>query len=206
MTKQVINLGTAPAGAGGDDRRSAWIKARANFTELYNWLANLSQTDDQATALPAALPVAKGGTGRGTLALLLADLLGAGAYGRANALGTVSQASGVPTGALMEFGSNANGQYYRFANGLQVCINQPSTTLALGANDIKNMTINFAAAFSSRTFFAHVQGSPNASADWYGCIYVANASALSITPVFRNGPNAQSIVEITAVAVGRWYQ
>lgn len=66
MTKQVVNLGASPNGAGGDDRRSAWVKARANFTELYNWLANLSQTDDQSTALPAVLPIAKGGTGSST--------------------------------------------------------------------------------------------------------------------------------------------
>jgi len=35
MAKQSINLGTAPTGAGGDDRRSAWVKANANFDELY---------------------------------------------------------------------------------------------------------------------------------------------------------------------------
>ncbi|MCJ7854581.1 hypothetical protein [Pseudomonas monteilii] len=38
MAKQVINLGTAPTGAGGDDRRSAWAKAIANFNELYTAL------------------------------------------------------------------------------------------------------------------------------------------------------------------------
>lgn len=59
MSKQNINLGTAPNGAGGDDRRSAWVKAIANFKELYDWLTN---TTDGGT-LPAALPVAKGGTG-----------------------------------------------------------------------------------------------------------------------------------------------
>ncbi|WP_217191361.1 hypothetical protein [Pseudomonas shirazica] len=68
MAKQVINLGASPTGTGGDDRRSAWVKAKANFTELYNWIANLSQGDDVATALPAALPVAKGGTGATTQA------------------------------------------------------------------------------------------------------------------------------------------
>lgn len=37
-------------------------------------------------------------------------------------VGTVSQSGGVPTGALMEAGSNANGLYARWANGWQVCI------------------------------------------------------------------------------------
>nr|WP_314614846.1 hypothetical protein [uncultured Pseudomonas sp.] len=74
MAKQVINLGASPTGAGGDDRRSAWVKARSNFTELYNWIAGVSQGDDVATALPAALPVAKGGTGGTTPAAARAGL------------------------------------------------------------------------------------------------------------------------------------
>lgn len=37
-------------------------------------------------------------------------------------LGTVSQAAGVPTGAIIERGSNANGEYVRFADGTQICM------------------------------------------------------------------------------------
>lgn len=66
MAKQVINLGTAPSGAGGDDRRSAWIKAIANFDEIYAALGG--------NALPAALPIAKGGTGGTTPAAAKAAL------------------------------------------------------------------------------------------------------------------------------------
>lgn len=35
MAKQTINLGTAPTGAGGDTNRAAFVKAQANFDELY---------------------------------------------------------------------------------------------------------------------------------------------------------------------------
>lgn len=35
-------------------------------------------------------------------------------------LGTVSQSGGVPTGAIIESGSNANGEYVRFADGTQL--------------------------------------------------------------------------------------
>ncbi|MFP3409629.1 hypothetical protein SB757_33975, partial [Pseudomonas sp. SIMBA_065] len=79
--KQTINLGTAPTGAGGDDRRSAWLKAIANFDELYNFIAT--------------------------------------AFNRANIVGSVGQASGVPTGAVLQRGSNANGEFIRFADGTQ---------------------------------------------------------------------------------------
>lgn len=36
-------------------------------------------------------------------------------------VGTVSQSGGIPTGAVVERGSNANGEYVRFADGTQIC-------------------------------------------------------------------------------------
>jgi hypothetical protein len=56
-------------------------------------------------------------------------------FGKDNILGTVSQTSGTPTGALMEHGTNINGEYWRFAGGLQICIGniQPGS-VGLSAN------------------------------------------------------------------------
>jgi hypothetical protein len=48
-------------------------------------------------------------------------------YGKDNALGTVSQTAGVPTGALMEYGSNANGEYWKYAGGMLVCRHRSNT-------------------------------------------------------------------------------
>lgn len=42
-------------------------------------------------------------------------------YSPENILGTVSQSAGAPTGAIIERGSNANGDYVRFADGTQMC-------------------------------------------------------------------------------------
>jgi hypothetical protein len=42
-------------------------------------------------------------------------------FHQGNFVGTVSQASGVPTGAIIERGSNANGSFVRFADGTQIC-------------------------------------------------------------------------------------
>lgn len=51
-------------------------------------------------------------------------------YGSANILGTVSQSGGTPTGGVIERGSNADGEYVRFADGTQICTNAnaPITT------------------------------------------------------------------------------
>ena len=44
-------------------------------------------------------------------------------YDQASAVGTVSQSGGIPTGAIIERGSNANGSYTRWADGTQICTN-----------------------------------------------------------------------------------
>tara|TARA_R110002020_G_scaffold80747_3_gene201213 strand:+ start:16145 stop:17305 length:1161 start_codon:yes stop_codon:yes gene_type:complete len=44
-------------------------------------------------------------------------------YGTENIVSTVSQSGGVPTGGVIERGSNGNGDYVRFADGTQICTN-----------------------------------------------------------------------------------
>ena len=58
------------------------------------------------------------------------------AYRQGNILGTVAQSGGAPTGAIIERGSNANGEYVRFADGTQICwksetvvVDDPITTV-----------------------------------------------------------------------------
>ncbi len=48
-------------------------------------------------------------------------------YKRKNILGVVSQTAGIPTGAIIERGSNANGEYIKFADGTLVCMALVST-------------------------------------------------------------------------------
>ncbi|HHL2325285.1 TPA: hypothetical protein ACQ3Y4_005788 [Pseudomonas aeruginosa] len=97
------------------------------------------------------VPVALGGTGAPTAAGARTSLgLGSAAvrsalgstgalYSRDSILGAVSQSSGVPTGAVIQRGSNANGEFVRFADGTQICIvtllgdgsQQPGTSISL---------------------------------------------------------------------------
>ncbi|WP_283176240.1 DUF2793 domain-containing protein [Gemmobacter sp. 24YEA27] len=63
---------------------------------------------------------------------------GSPVFARSNILGTVSQTGGVPTGAVIEHGSNANGDFIRFADGTQICwktdltVTNASTALGSG--------------------------------------------------------------------------
>ncbi|GAB5433921.1 MAG: pyocin knob domain-containing protein [Epibacterium sp.] len=51
-------------------------------------------------------------------------------YTQTSILGTVAQSGGIPTGALIERGSNANGHYARFADGTQICHDRRSVSYA----------------------------------------------------------------------------
>jgi hypothetical protein len=64
------------------------------------------------------------------------------AFRRGNVIGTVSQSSSIPTGALIERGNNANGTYFRFAGGLQICFFSRTTSSGTA-------TWTYPAAFSS---------------------------------------------------------
>jgi hypothetical protein len=45
MAQQHINLGTPPQGVDGDTNRGAWVKAEANFTDLYSFFGGDSPED-----------------------------------------------------------------------------------------------------------------------------------------------------------------
>ncbi|MFK0092869.1 hypothetical protein [Pseudomonas sp. NPDC090592] len=166
MAKQVINLGTAPAGAGGDDRRSAWLKAIANFDELYNFIAT--------------------------------------AFNRANILGAVGQSAGVPTGAIIQRGSNANGEYVRYADGTQICWASRSSASA-AAGGYADVSFTLPIAFASSVYTATCQATPVNHWDYYGCLGVWTQTATGVTFRVRNGAAGAQSFACGMLAIGRWY-
>ncbi|EPX75423.1 DUF2793 domain-containing protein [Salipiger mucosus] len=84
--------------------------------------------------------------------LARADLV----YGPGNLLGPVSQQAGQPAGAVIERGSNANGDYVRFADGTQICTGTVdyagiscSYGYAGGYRSTAGPSVGFAAAFAA---------------------------------------------------------
>lgn len=133
------------------------------------------------------------------------------AYDRSNILGTVSQASGVPTGAVVEAGSNANGEYVKFADGRMICtFNIASVSLAVNT------------AYAGGVFY----GLPAA---WtFPAAFVGNWPSVTLTPYLtgklawatRGGvpslSSAQMVVldmnstgasayQLSYIAIGRWF-
>lgn len=130
--------------------------------------------------------------------------MGLGSAAVAALLGTVSQSSGTPTGAAMEVGSNPNGKYWRFANGLQVAARMFGPfNLASGAvynTGALSFGANFAAAplvalHINCDFPYMVQGNCESGV-------TGNAASVSI----RNGYTAAiNAIYGGIIAVGSWY-
>ena len=112
-------------------------------------------------------------------------------------VGLVSQSGGAPTGAVFESGSNANGDYVRYADGTQICARQDWTPAAGGSS------WTFPAAFA-----ALAGTSVTATATDTATPAVATAAATSATDAtVRLFTLAGSGVAagVTTLAFGRWF-
>ena len=126
-------------------------------------------------------------------------------YAEGNILGTVSQTAGVPTGSILEKGSDANGEYVRYADGTQICWNYAAGNLA--ANDATGSLFRTAATTTWTfpvAFIAApvVTGSTDTSVRW-----VSVGTATTTNAVFRHYAAITSATTIgtTLMAIGRWY-
>jgi hypothetical protein len=126
-------------------------------------------------------------------------------YGQGNILGTVSQSAGVPTGAIIERGSNANGSFVKYADGTMIChgaLNLTGSTVDTGQS---SGTITTAASFASATDtnFDISLGADNV-AQFITNKYMSAASSGSW--VLRNQSGATRTYQIVAyAAIGRWF-
>ncbi|MFN4056646.1 MAG: DUF2793 domain-containing protein [Roseinatronobacter sp.] len=141
--------------------------------------------------------------------------------GQNNILGTVSQSAGVPTGAVIERGSNANGEFVRFADGTQICTRQVAldglsiATTHGGVFRSAPVSYTLPASFTSVQWADAVigasdtanirtgvigsklrYGAASGTLDWQDIVFL---SALSATG------SAGQITQVGLVALGRWF-
>jgi hypothetical protein len=112
-----------------------------------------------------------------------------------NILAAVSQSGGVPTGGLIERGSNANGEYARFADGTQICTR--TVTLSSGAGTAWTFPAAFTAApVVSGSTVATVSSSVQQD---------SAASTTAVTLSARDKTDARRADSATLIAIGRWF-
>lgn len=129
-------------------------------------------------------------------------------YSRQNIVGAVSQVGGVPTGAVVETGSNATGRYTRWADGTQICQGGVNETVAIatafsyGGFQSPNITWTFPSPFVSGSSV----GVQVFTADAFG---VRRNSTSTITEAVFNllavTSQATQFRSCSCIAIGRWF-
>jgi hypothetical protein len=125
---------------------------------------------------------------------------------RQSMVGPVSQTGGVPTGAVIERGSNANGEFVRFADGTQIC--QQAVGSALTPNVAAGSIFSspeyvwtFPAAFATTTIA--VTCSPRNAADVWGRARVTSTTQGAAK--LLSAVSVPTAIGIDLLAVGRWF-
>lgn len=163
-----------------------------------------------AVSTENVVPVAKGGTGGTTPALARAGLqLKAAAV--ADVVGSVSQSAGVPTGAIIERGSNANGEYVRYADGTQICsIVLPTTSYnistvvgALFSSDAQTWTFPVAFSGIPAVFGMIGRGAVDPYKTFYST-YMRSATQHSYFIVCTTSSGGVGL-QGSLTAIGRWF-
>lgn len=150
------------------------------------------------TGLTTALSIAQGGTGNttGTASKLAAAAM----------VGTVSQSGGVPTGAVIEAGSNSNGWFIKFADATMICRGvvtaAPSIANASGGVFYATGSLAFPATFVGIA----PQVAPSFTADGYltWAIQKGPAGPTSFAYYVIAPINTFVSGNLGFIAVGRW--
>lgn len=121
---------------------------------------------------------------------------------KSNIVGIVSQASGVPTGAIIETGSNANGVYIKYADGTMEC-RRSGITLAVTANTTSSIVLTFPIAFVGATITLINLDNVNSSNEFNGYARAANSGTANFTLV--NYWSVSQNYVYSYVTKGRWF-
>ena len=194
--------GHAEMGLAGDNDFAIKVSDGGSWTEALKI--------DAASGLVTGAAVQSSPTDTGAGRLMRADY----GYGPGNLIGTVAQTGGVPTGAVIEQGSNANGSYTRWADGTQICVMRDFTINAAAAV-ICSEIWTYPASFAEVPDFIDITLSLQAG-DWSdstlrdnvsvcGTLGTPSVSAVNLGFYSSVGAITVSVSGCRCLAVGRWY-
>ena len=133
-------------------------------------------------------------------------------YTSGNILGTVSQDGGIPTGAIIERGSNANGDFVRYADGTQICT---SNFFITGSGTRLETTWVFPSQFVNADHVSNASVSNNGAnfdpttlRDDLLRLFANTSptvSGVNIGAIFSSSQADDSSFKVFVQAIGRWF-
>ena len=125
-----------------------------------------------------------------------------------NILGTVSQSGGVPTGGIIQRGSNSNGEFVRFADGTQIC----TRVCDVDVTTLLFQEFSFAANFSSGTVLSaavsYLTSLPNVALQVANIRAFGAAGAIFFVRLVTTGTSSAPSTppeQLVMTAIGRWF-
>lgn len=125
-------------------------------------------------------------------------------YSQETILGTVSQSGGVPTGAIIERGSNANGEYIKWADGTLECW-QRSVTVECVADVDLDVTWPLPAAFNAVNAAATCTLRSPATTNVFTVHKLQGNHTSAAACTMRVRFSVTQSYLLTFHAIGRWY-
>lgn len=196
------NLNALAGLAGAADRLPYFTGAGAlsltTLTAAARTFLAASTAESQRTALGlgnAATRTALGSTGA--------------LYSRDSIFGTVSQSGGVPTGAIIESGSNSNGHYIKYADGTMICRKSSAAAASLtttngvgaGFQGVGLTSISFPTTFAA---IPTVNLTAEFVANSRAWISLSSRSTTGFTCIAHSF-NSDAEIQVEYEAIGRWY-
>jgi hypothetical protein len=139
-----------------------------------------------------------------------ATIKGGDIYHEANILGTVSQTAGVPTGAIIESGSNTNGSYVKYADGSITCWTGPEWTTEFVSDNGAAVPWTFPVVFISAPTVVgncatRIAPAPAVESVAFGVSGVYEASTTSVLVYHTTNRPTPMAFGSTLQAIGRWF-
>lgn len=132
-------------------------------------------------------------------------------YAKNNIVGPVSQSGGVPTGAIFETGTNANGEYVKYADGTAICwvsknLENTFSTMAFGSLFRSGTnTLNLPIAFADTNYSASIGwGLTQEVIDTVENVGARTTSSIGLNFILNSNRAVPYTVPISLVIIGRW--
>lgn len=127
-------------------------------------------------------------------------------YHQTNILGPVSQSGGTPTGGIIERGSNASGQYTKFADGTMICTLIRGAQLGMSPYDSTGFFVGswiwqFPAMFAAQPCVTG-SGVDSVGLGWISC---QGTSFTDATVNYFASSAVNTSTFHTLIAIGRWF-
>jgi hypothetical protein len=210
-------LGIPVADANGDID-SGWLKDASTTVKGVVKVGSNISVADGVISVPEATEAVKGVVELATPAEVLAGVDTERAVTpatlTAKILGTVSQVGGVPTGAIIERGSNANGQYVKFADGTMICTKSQQVTIDIGGwsatgsifTERNPVAYAFPAVFYTApnvsVIARYISTSSGGSRAW---VSLVSTTATNVVPILHASVAGSVTYEFLFLVIGRWY-